>query len=390
MFINQRTCSANSKAFSALKTYYENRDQFALDWKASGKKVAGTLGCDVPDEILLAAGILPVRAHSDPAAGLAEADKYLEFSFDPVVRSQFERLVDGTGHKLYDRLVISNSTDVLIRIYFYLREIQRVEPEKSLPPITFIDWLFTRFMMHQERNERIIKAFAAQVAEWAGRQISDEELRQSCSVCNENRAALREFADLRCGGDSCVTGTEALTVIGAGMFIDKQRHTQLVRELIGESRTWPKVDGHRIFMTGSPQEDTTLYGLIESAGMNVVSEDHDWGARHMDRDVDLSMEPVAGIVDRYMLRTPSSKKAFVKERVDALCSSVEKCGAQGVIFYMNIYDEAASWDYPSQKEALDKMGIPSLMLAVQPYPIGDDAELSKALGAFAQQLKGGK
>jgi hypothetical protein len=56
---------------------------------------------------------------------------------------------------------------------------------------------------------------------------------------------------------------------------------------------------------------------------------------------------------------------------------------------MNIYEEAASWDYPSQKKALDAMGIPSLVLSRQPYPIAETGALTEGLKAFARQLKGG-
>jgi benzoyl-CoA reductase/2-hydroxyglutaryl-CoA dehydratase subunit BcrC/BadD/HgdB len=288
-----------SPAFRALSDVYLNRRSCAQRWKGQGKRVAATLGCDVPDEILIAAGMLPIRVCADPLAGLEEANKYLEFSFDPVVRAQFEGLINGSYAELADCLVISNSTDVLVRIYFYLREIRRIEPQKRVPALSFIDWLFTRFMMHQERNERTLAKFLAEVEAWAGSPVSAAALREACALCNENRAALREFSALRRGAESRVTGAEALTVIGAGLFMEKQEHTSLVRRLTGEAAAWQLADAAPVFLTGSVQEDTTLYELIEDAGMNVVSEDHDWGDRHMDRDVDTSLEPMSGIVDRY-------------------------------------------------------------------------------------------
>ena len=74
----------------------------------------------------------------------------------------------GAGLQI-DALAISNSTDVIIRIYLYLRELCRVEPEKPVPPVEFIDWLFTRNRLHQVRNEQTLELFRQTVERWARR-----------------------------------------------------------------------------------------------------------------------------------------------------------------------------------------------------------------------------
>ena len=160
-----RNCALESKAFTALKEVWDHRDAEAAKWRAQEKKVVGKLGFDVPDELLIAADMLPVQIYADPDRSLEETNKYLEYAFEPVVRAQFEKLIDGTYGEQLDALAISNSTDVVIRIFLYLRELHRVEPEKNLPPFAFIDWLFTRHQMHQKRNEFVIDLFRKQVEE---------------------------------------------------------------------------------------------------------------------------------------------------------------------------------------------------------------------------------
>ena len=192
-----RNCALESKAFTALKEVWDHRDAEAAKWRAQGKKVVGKLGFDVPDELLIAADMLPVQIYADPDRSLEETNKYLEYAFEPVVRAQFEKLIDGTYGEQLDALAISNSTDVVIRIFLYLRELHRVEPEKNLPPFAFIDWLFTRHQMHQKRNEFVMDLLRKQVEEWAGHEITDEAIREAGKICNENRQALREMAALR-------------------------------------------------------------------------------------------------------------------------------------------------------------------------------------------------
>lgn len=385
-----RECALKNPAFAALKDVYDNRECVLEQWHAAGKKVLGTLGCDVPDELAIAAGLLPVRIYADPCRPLTETDRYLEFAFEPVVRAQFEKIVDGTYASQIDFLAISNSTDIVIRIFLYLRELKRVEPERPIPPIAFIDWLFTRHRLHQQRNEFVVGLFRKQLEEWIGHEISDEQIIAAGEICNENRKALREMAQLRHGEQVRISGSEALVIIGAGLFMEKEKHTALVRQLTEDAKSWPVLDGTRVFYTGANHEDTALYEKIENAGLVVVGEDTDWGDRSYDRDYNVEYPAIRAVVDRYMLREFSSKKAFVSERVAALDREVETCAAQGVIFYTNKYDEVATWDMPKQRKSLESRGIKHITFGRMLWPVEKNEGLDEKLLEFAAELKGGE
>ncbi|MBQ8986061.1 MAG: 2-hydroxyacyl-CoA dehydratase [Lachnospiraceae bacterium] len=384
-----RSCAMDSKAFLALKDAYDHREKGAAKARANGVKVLGELGFDVPEELVLAAGMFPVRIYADPEKALVETDKYLEYSFEPVVRAQFEKIVDGTYGNQIDYLAISNSTDVIIRIFLYLRELKRVEPEKPVPPITFIDWLFTRHRLHQTRDEFVIDLFKKQLEEWIGREITDEEIRAAGAVLNENRRALREMAALRHGQEVRIGGSEAMVIIGAGFFMDKEEHTALVKKVTEDAKSWPVLEGPRVFYTGANHEDNALYERIEAAGLVIVGEDTDWGDRSYDRDYDPKLPVIRGVVDRYLFREFSAKKAFVQQRVEALDREVNAAGAQGVIFYTNQYDEVATWDMPKQKKSLEARGIRHTTFGRMQWPVSQNEDLDEKLAAFAKEMKGG-
>lgn len=384
-----RACALQSQAFAALKAVYDDRDAAAKAWRAAGKKVLGKVGFDVPDELVMAAGMLPVQVYADPAKPLVQTDKYLEHAFEPVVRAQFERLVDGTYSDLTDCIAISNSTDIVIRIYLYLRELKRVEPDKPIPPVAFIDWLFTRHRLHQTRNEFVISLFKEQLEQWCGYAITDDQVRAAGKICNDNREALRRMAQLRHGADVHISGSEALVIIGAGLFMEKEKHTALVRQVTEDARAWPILEGPRVFFTGANQEDTALYEKIENAGMVIVGEDTDWGDRYYDRDYNMEYPVIRAVVDRYMLREFSAKKAFVSQRVEALDREVDAVGAKGVIFYTNVYDEVATWDMPKQHKMLEAKGVLHTTFGSMLWPVEKNADLDERLAAFAGQLKGG-
>lgn len=374
-----------NSAFLQMKEVYDNRESIIKECKRHGKKVIGTLGYDVPDELILAADMMQYRIYGQPDIDFTETNKYLEFSFPPVVRAQFEKIIDGTDADIMDYLVISNSTDALVRIYYYIREVKSLEPEKLIPELYFIDWHFTRFRMHQIRNEQTLRNFKEQLEIWRGKKITDNEIEAASIVCNERRALLEELSELRKEGR--ISGTEALIIIGASYYMDVENYVVLLKGLLEDIAKWQKAEGYKVFMTGSVHENTDFYSLLESKGFNVVSEDHDWGDRSWERQTNLRIEPIKAIVDRYMLRSPGCKRAFVSERVETVCKKAVDCGAKGVISYTHAYDDAPSWDFPKQKKALAELGISSLQLSGMQYKSELDGKLETKLDEFLYTIK---
>ncbi|MFK4540501.1 hypothetical protein RKD29_000097 [Streptomyces tendae] len=51
--------------------------------------------------------------------------------------------------------------------------------------------------------------------------------------------------------------------------------------------------------------------------------------------------------------------------------AARECGAQALVSYARVRDDAPGWDYPGQREAT---GLPSVLLSRQPYgALGADA-----------------
>lgn len=384
-----RECALESPAFSRLLDVWNNRARGAEEFRAAGGKVVGCLGEDVPEEYVIAGGMLPVRIPPDPDTDLAEADRWLEACFDPLVRSQFDRIVRGEAAKICDYIAVSNSTDVLVRVYLYLRELRRTEPDCPVPPTAFIDWLFTRSRKFQLANERTAAEFRRTVETWAGRPVSDGEIAAATALLNENRAALREMSALRLAPEPRISGAEALVITGAGFYMEKAAHTALVRAAAREAAGWPTLSGPRVFFSGTGQYDTAIYDMLEDAGAVVVAEDNDCGMRRCEGDTDPSLPPESAIAARYMLRSPSPKKATVEARVEALRSAAQAAGAQGVAVCMNMFEEAASWDFPEQRRALAEIGIAAREFFHLPYPTAGDASLKADMADFVRSLKGG-
>ena len=239
--------------------------------------------------------------------------------------------------------------------------------------------------MHQIRNEQTLRKFKEQLEIWRGKEITDAEIKSASIVCNERRVLLEELSELRKEGR--ISGSEALIIIGASYYIDVENYVVLLKQLLEHAAGWQIIDGCKVFVTGSVHENTDFYNILESKGFNAVSEDHDWGDRSWERQTNLEIESIKAIVDRYMLRSPGCKRAFVSERVETICKKAVNCGAKGVISYTHIYDDAPSWDFPEQKKALSELGISSLQLSGVQYKSELDEKFSSKLDEFLTTIQ---
>ncbi|WP_276352176.1 2-hydroxyacyl-CoA dehydratase subunit D [Cohnella caldifontis] len=372
-------------ALNKLVQAYDHKHKAALEWKENGGLVAACLGADVPEEMLIAAGVLPVRIFGDGAA-TDTADLYLEKGFDPGVRALFEQIVSGS-YRYADRLFISNSSDALIRVYYYLRAMREAEPDKPVPDLYFYDFLHTRYRMSALYNRARTDVLLQELEKWTGKRIAREDLAAAIDVCNRNRELLNKVAELRTADRPRISGANALRIIGSSMVTPVREHNEWLRRLLEEAPGYAPLDGVRLFFTGSAHDHPEFYELAESCGGIVVGEDHDKGDRHYAVMTDPNVDPIDAIVDRYQFRSVSSSQGTVTERTAELAKRVRETRAEGVIAYIHESDDAPSWDFPEQRKALEAMGVSVLLLDRQPYRLRDDGGERDKIGRFIQSIR---
>ena len=375
-------------AFARLKAAYDDRKAVLSAWKRSGKGVVCIAGYDVPEEIILAAEMLPFRVTGYYGGARTSAEKYLEYSFGAIWKGLWESIAEDYAG-LMDYLVFSSSSDMFLKLFYYFRTMQRLEPERPLPELKYLDFeLVEHVFKSQERNERELRDLIETVEGWSGQKITTEALREAIALCNEYRAVLTEFSALRSREDCRVTGSEALAVIGGSMFMERHAAIDAVRAVTAAAKTWDKAEGERVYYVGSPQETTEVYELAESCGLNIVGEDHDMGARMFDTQVRETIEPVSALAERLLCRMPSSEKGSIAARVKAIGEKLEATGADGFLTFMNNNDEAYVWDYPSiRKNVLEPRGIPSYTVQKQTWPLTEPEALAEELRGFAAAVK---
>jgi benzoyl-CoA reductase subunit C len=203
------------------------------------------------------------------------------------------------------------------------------------------------------------------LAALSGKAISDEDLKASIRVYNENRKAVRELYAYRAQKPWQAPTSEVYLVLRAGCVLPPEQHTRLVYEYLQQAETQkrPQRDNARVILTGSFCEQPPL-GLIKSiemAGCYVVDDDfqliHSW----LLDDVSLDKEPLLALSEAFLHRSVSTSSKYDEKKEDKgkfLLRQVKTRGAEGVVFAAPSFCDPALLERPMLQEILAKHKIP--------------------------------
>jgi len=370
-----------------MQKHYQQRDLAAREWKDRGGKVAGYFCDNVPEEMILAAGFFPFRISGDPWGGTELADRYTEPFYQPDVRSMLNMLLSGR-YDFLDFLIIPNSRDAILALYYHLGKVQQIDPTLKLPELYLFDIPRTRFWLSSLYMRDRVRDLKRKLEEWSGKEISSKSLSRAIATGNENKMLLKKGAALRAAEPPCISGVEALQIIGSSMFMPKEEHNKLLRQFLKETDGLPARDGVRIFVEGSPIDNLQLYELVESFNATIVSEDNCWGNRYSDDPIDLSLDPLEAIAERYHLKSPCPRMHFMDKRTDYCLQSAVEAKAQAALFFFLEWDNAPAWEYPDQKKALEEKGIPIICFEMQKYLLSatDKKQIKTSLERFIEPI----
>ncbi|HUG51652.1 MAG TPA: 2-hydroxyacyl-CoA dehydratase family protein [Terrimesophilobacter sp.] len=312
----------------------------------SAGPVIGVVGQDVPIELIEASGARPLRLRGNPGWDRAAAEHYLGTGLDPATTSIFAGILAGRFGAL-DAIAVSSDCDASQRLFYALREMRRVEPEAGIPPAHLVDMLHLPRESTARYNLVRLEEFVTQLRAWTGAPLDDASIRAAIVANNRVRQLQRHSMQLRHEKPSRLTGVESLALLGARTRMDREDYAALLERLLEVAGELPTHGGVRVFLTGSSHDSTDVYSLLEGAGAIVVGEDHDWGELPTERD--LADESLRGIAVHYRDNGPTPQRAMIASRAAHTAAAAAAAGAEVVLAYSRLKDEAPLWDVPLQR-----------------------------------------
>ncbi len=350
----------------------------------SGRRVVGTFCSYAPEEIILAAGAHPFRLFgSGEKIRLAEA--HLQSYCCTLVRGALEDALDGRLEFL-NGVVFPHTCDSIQR----LSDIWRL----NIPACFHLDVVLPVNLDTDGARQYlldVLRRFRGELGEKLGVTVSDEEIRAAIRICNRIRAALTRIYDLKGERPEILKGSDLYALVRAAMIMDRSRAASLLEEVAAELEkksvsmvaAWPK---KRIVISGGVCNHPDIYTIIEEAGGAVVGDDLCTGSRYFSGLIDEKADPVTAIAGRYLDRIVCpAKHRGLTDRADHLVRLVREKRVQGVIFFLLKFCDPHAFDYPYLKEALDRAGVPSLLLEVEDR-LPADGQLRTRFEAFVEMI----
>src|SRR3954454_13780018 len=108
-------------AIDAARAIYADPHSVAREAKTRGARICGLVGSDVPEELIRAGGMLPIRVRGDGED--VPLDTRFGYLAEPVTRAILRQLAEGT-YAYLDALIIDHSLDAHAQLFFTLRQIR--------------------------------------------------------------------------------------------------------------------------------------------------------------------------------------------------------------------------------------------------------------------------
>ena len=352
-----------------ISRYREPLENFPLDLAAEwrkhhpDKKLIGCYPVYTPVELIYAAGMLPVGViGAGNRLEIAHADSRFQSFVCSIVKSTLElglterlNFLDGiVFHSICDPA--RNLGSVFKRNFPNLMVEYIHFPQNMTSPHT-VDYLIAEY-----------KRLGTSYEQLSGKKITDEALRQSISLYNEQRRLIRALYDIRKQSPQNLSTVECYVLTRISTLLPPEEHISILKEaIVGARRRNEKPkDRVRVVLEGSfcEQPPIELIEGLEAAGCYILDDDFLLGWRWFQQDVATDGDPWRNLADAYINRSVYSgvKHDTREPKSKHLIDKVKETGASAVLILAAKFCEPALFDYALYKRALEKAGIPHLCL----------------------------
>ena len=328
--------------------------------KETGKGAVGIMPVYCPEEIVHAAGYLPIGMWGAQKKQISKARTYLPPFACSIMQSVMELQLEGVYDDL-EAVIFSVPCDTL--------KCMSQKWNRPVPAIVFTHpqnrkiakdaanvFALEEFNIVKEKLEDILDVH-----------ISNKAIKNSIAVYNENRAACREFSDVAAEYAAVVTPSDRHAVIKARWFMEKSRHTALVKELIAalKAEPAPEFKGKKIIVTGIQVEPYDVLDIFQENGFAIVADDLAQETRNFRQDVPDDDDALMALArawnefDGCSLATDANKP-----KGQMIIDAVKKYGADAVVVCMMKFCDPEEFDYPILLQEFEAAGVKNLYIEV--------------------------
>lgn len=358
--------------------------------RKDGGKVFGSFCVFVPDEVIMAADGIGVGLCGGSDFWVPDGEKVLPRNMCPLIKASVGAKLSGTCpyFQSADMLVGETTCDGKKKAWEILGE---------YTPMHVMDLPQMKREKDYDHFKEEINIFKEKVEDLTGNKVTLESLKEKIKLVNDKRRVLQRLYDARKSEKLPISGKDALLITQVAFYDDPNRFIEKTNELCDELEeriekniSVFKDDTPRILLTGTPMAipNWKMHHLIETSGGAVVCEEACTGTKYFERLVDENITDLdsglKALSDRYMGINCACFSPN-EGRIEDIIRLYKEYNADGVIYNSLPFCHTYAIEYKKVKDALDKEGIPVMMIESD-YSMQDAGQINTRLEAFFEMI----
>ncbi|MBD3194941.1 MAG: hypothetical protein GF317_07805 [Candidatus Lokiarchaeota archaeon] len=311
---------------------------------------------DTPEEIILAADLIPMRLFGDPTITNENADAHIPPNHCVWSRNLLEQGIQGLDEDIVG-LITTHGCDCTNRQFDIWFECVNKEFMFFLNAPLKRDKISRKFFIKD------MKELITQLEDHFGIQITDKKLNENISLMNQIRRLLKEISEFR--SKMVLKGSEFHNLVKKVQTIDKQEALQLLENTLNDLKDkTPSIDEglKKILLTGSIIDDTEFIKTLENLGFQIIIDDLCVGTRYFWTLAEEDNDPLEAIADYHLNKPVYSTKFPSKERFTFIEELLDSYQVDGIINVAQKFCESVLYDHPFMNKKLKEIGIPYLFI----------------------------
>ena len=350
-------------------------------WREAGGKVLGHFQVYFPEEIAHAAGFLPFKLRG-ASVDAVHADSRFGSYLCSILKTSLEIALSGeveldmfVTHPICD--AARNLAGVFGRNFEYPCQILYLPQNAN-----------SRHAPSYLRDE--YDRLRQTIEEVAGTGVSDDDIRGSLEVYNDNRRLLRDLYATKRDTPWAISADEAYVLVAVGGMIPREEHNELLKSVLPEIADRParRQDKIRVVYEGGFCEQPPL-DLIRSIGRScyVVDDDLMIGLRWILEDVPTEGDPLANLATAYLESSSYSpvQHDLRKPKEEMLLKRIRAADAQAAIITAAKMCEPGLEEQVAYIQALEREDIPYFVSEFEENMTGFDG-LEIQLETFLENI----
>lgn len=356
--------------------------------KDERKNVVGIFCTYTPKEIIYASGAYPVSLCASSEETIPDAEKHLPKNLCPLIKASYGfALTDKCPYMYFSDLVVGETTcdgkKKMFELLGKIKDTYVINLPNSNSVISLEYW-----------KKELIK-FSKELEKKFNVTITEEKLKESIKLCNEERAVLKELYSLGKLTPPPISGYDMYKILdGANFTFDKKEQNKKIKEMIIDLKNRSKKgettiskSAPRILITGCPMGGVIekIVKPLEELGAVVVCFESCGGIKNLEDPVREDIAPLDAIAEKY-LNIPCSVMSPNPYREKLLKRLIDEYQIDGVVeVILQACHTYSVETFNIRKNVCNEKNIPYIALETD-YSRSDFGQVKIRLEAFIELL----